>query len=73
MTQMQSHRNPKIPADIFPPGKTEAVFARRPTKMRANAASVHVTPSTKGPLPPYAETIDANDSMIFCGCSNPLL
>lgn len=57
MTQMQSHRNPKTPAHIFPPGETDAVFARKPTKMRANTASVHVTPRTKGPLPPYAGTI----------------
>ena len=54
MTQMQSHRNPKIPTDIFPPGATDALFARRLTKTRANPASAHVIPNTRGPLPPYA-------------------
>ena len=58
-TQMKSQRSLKIPA-IFPSEK-DAVFALSVTKTIAKAASVHVTPSTNGPLAPRAGAIADDD------------
>lgn len=52
MTQIKSHRRPKIPAAKLLWVEKAAAFARSMTKIKAKAASVHVIPSTTGPWAP---------------------